>query len=298
MAGLLALSNRLAQRVPQLAEPELARSLAQLLIDALLRVYHQSRSALVHPLAGADPQELSDLIEDQRARAHAEWRSKRLLLTHVHQSYQMPGALPGFIRAHRRHALEDIREAERRLRDRACRCIARACDRYFAGILNRVAEESRGQRARQRAERQSQRQRKRIFAEIDVLDRERRLDPSRWLAHALDLLLASWIPDQRQLLFGGVGPGLAAARGAIQALADHLDHTWQDELRAAWGRWNSQHRDLDPQALDAIRKVIRDVEAEVRRGRQRASPPTAPLSAILAPTKSLHPPHPSPVLRN
>ena len=122
MLGLLELSNRLARKLPQLAEPQLARSLAQLLLDALLQVYHLSRAELVHPLAGTDPDELRDLIDDQRQRAHAEWRSKRLLLTHIHQSYQMFGSLPGFIRAHRRHALEDIREAERRLRDRACRC--------------------------------------------------------------------------------------------------------------------------------------------------------------------------------
>ena len=176
------------------------------------------------------------------------------------------------------------------------RCIARACDRYFAGILNRVAEESRARRAHQRLERQRQRQSERTTAEIDAFDRERRRDPRRWLAHALDLLHASWLPDQRQLLFGGVGPGLAAARGAIHALADHLVYTWQDELWAVWASWSSQHRDLDPEALAAIHQVIRNLETGVRRDRERASPSTPPASAILsALTNNLHPPHPPPL---
>ena len=95
----------------------------------------------------------------------------------------------------------------------------------------------------------ARRQSERTTAQIDALDRERRRDPRRWLAHALDLLLASWLPDKRELLFGGVGAGLAAARGAIQALADHLVYTWQDELWAVWASWSSHHRDLDPEAI-------------------------------------------------
>jgi hypothetical protein len=295
LSGLLDLSNRLAARIPQLAQPELARSLAQVLTDALLQVYHDSRAELLHPLVGVDPEELADLIDDQRQRAHAEWRSKRLLLTHIFQSYQMTGSLPRFIAAHRRHALEDIQEAERRLRQRACRCIARACDRYFGGILNRVAEESRHRRSRQRAERQRDRQSKRTTAEIEALDRQRRSDPKSWLAQAFDLLLGSWLPDKRQLLFGGAGAGLAAARGAMRALADQLPYTWQDEIAAIWHSWSSQHPDLDPKALQAIRQVIdKLVEAELR---ERTNAYTPPASAILSSANNNpHPPH-SPPLR-
>jgi hypothetical protein len=62
-----------------------------------------------------------------------------------------------FVRVHRRHALEDIKAAERILRGRACRSGVRRCDLYFAGILRRVAEQGRARRAAEIAARAEQR---------------------------------------------------------------------------------------------------------------------------------------------
>jgi hypothetical protein len=75
------------------------------------------------------------------------------------------------VRAHRRHNLEDIKAAERALRDRACRCHTRCCDRYFARILRNVAERGRSRRARQYAEREDQRRRHHEHARFEQQDR-------------------------------------------------------------------------------------------------------------------------------
>jgi hypothetical protein len=48
------------------------------------------------------------IAEAQRDRRRAEDRSKRPFLTEIHHAYDFPGAPARTIRAHRRHALEDI----------------------------------------------------------------------------------------------------------------------------------------------------------------------------------------------
>jgi hypothetical protein len=301
-AQLLEVTNKLAREIPALAQPGMARPLAQLLVDALLTVYHDSRRGLEHPLAGADPESLRDLIADQRQRAHAEIRSVRLFLTELHQSYNMPGSVQQFIRAHRHHAFEDLKEAERRLRGRACRCIARACDRYFAGIISRVAEEGRSRRAGERARRKRSREERKIIEEIEALTALRRADPCRWLSSALDLLLQSWLPEKRQLLFGGIGIGLADARGAMRALADTLAHTWKDQTEAVWGEWAARNPDTDPEAIAQLRAVFVRTQAQV--ANEHPPPSPTPISAILPEThwrprnqKPRARPDPSPDLR-
>ena len=44
----------------------------------------------------------------------------------------MGGSRESFVRSLRHHVLEDVQEAELRLRTRVCRCAVRQCDRYFA----------------------------------------------------------------------------------------------------------------------------------------------------------------------
>jgi len=289
---LITLSNRLATQIPQLAQPTVARPLAQMLVHALLQVYHQSRLHLRHPREGIDRKELDDLLEEQRERAQAHWRSRRLLLEHIHQSYQMPGSKEAFVRAHRSHALEDIQEAERRLRSRACRCQVHACDRYFAGILNHVAEEGRAQRAQQRAEQKKVRQRNREFAKVEASRQQLRAEPRRWLTWALDLLLRGWSATEKQLLFRGKGPGRIDARRAAETIAGLLPHSWKDEVESVWTSWTLQHRDQPADALQAVRFVLDRVMQEIQDG---LVPRSTPASAILqSAAREVTYPHPPP----
>jgi hypothetical protein len=147
---LLGLTDRLAERIPALHNTALARAAAELLVGTFLRVYASARAPLPHPLDARDPLALVSVVEDAKERARAEHRSRKLLLQDIHARYAMAGSAAAFVRAHRRAALEDIQEAERRLRDRACRCRTRACDRYFAGILSKVSEEGQRRRAVER----------------------------------------------------------------------------------------------------------------------------------------------------
>jgi len=288
---ILDLSNRLAQKIPALARPTLARPVTQLLVDAFLTVYHQARSDTPHPLAGQDPETFADLAQAQRERAHAELRSKRLTLSHIHQSYRFPGSVQSFLRAHRHHALEDIQEAERRLRQKACRCEVHACDRYFAAILQRVAEEGRTRRAADRARRRKERDHQKIVAEIADHDRQRRRSPSRWFTEALDLLQHSWIPAHGRLFLDGHGMPRAGLRGALRALLQELPFTWKDQVDALWQTWASHNPHLPPEALVALRHTVHRIERELE---EEHPPPSSPTSAILraaAPqTTNLHPP--------
>ena len=99
------------------------------------------------PLEGRSRAELEAIVEEQREKARAEGRSKRILLSAIYEQYTFPGSKRRFIRA---HALEDIQEAERRLRSNACRCVAHACDGYFAATMRNVADESRERQAAER----------------------------------------------------------------------------------------------------------------------------------------------------
>jgi hypothetical protein len=48
------------------------------------------------------------------------------------------GSREAFVRTFRRYPLEDLREAERQFRARACRCKVQVCDRYFSAVVRDV----------------------------------------------------------------------------------------------------------------------------------------------------------------
>jgi DNA-binding transcriptional regulator YiaG len=268
---ILGLTDRLAEAIPALRDTTFARAVTQLLVGTFLRVYAAARAPLPHPLDARDPLELVEVVQEAKERARAEGRSKKLLLQSIHARYAMHGSPVRFVRAHRGCALEDIQEAERRLRDRACRCRTRACDRYFAGILSRVSEEGRRRRA---AERHRRREYRRRMAD-DRLRRAReqslQADPESRLHEGLSLIAAQW--RDGRLLFGGKGPGLAAVRKAVGEFIERGPLLWQDEVRAAWHRWAATSRAIPLAALSAINHSLEHVIRERELGPPPGLPP-------------------------
>lgn len=259
LAPLLGLTNRLAQAIPTLRNTELARSITELLVAVFLRVYLSGRVHLTHPLEGRDPLALVEIIEEAKERARAEDRSKKLLLQDIHARYAMWGSAARFVRAHRRHALQDIQEAERRIRKYACRCRVKACDRYFATVLANVAEKNRRRRAYQRrilkearqreAERQSEEQRKNFFeAHTEELMRE-----------GLDMIACQWRPAEGKLLFEGKGLGKNRLRQAVRTMVQKSSVFWKDEVQCAWKSWTAGDRNLPESAVLAIKQVLDSV---------------------------------------
>ena len=266
------LTKAIADRFPALREGELARAVGRLLLGVFLRVYEAAPRGGGHPLEGRDRQELEIISQEQRERARAENRSKRLLLTEIHAAYDFPGSAQRFIRAHRRHALEDIQEAERRLRRNACRCKVRACDRYFAGILHNVRDENERERHRQRQAELRRFCQQREFAqarhERRARDRIVREHPEVVLAEALDLLAAQWLPKENALLADGRGPGRAQSHAALDSMTSQDPHSVGDRAEAVWTAWVGESA-LDSRQISAVRGVF-DVEL----GRFLAPPPS------------------------
>jgi len=257
LSPILALTDRLATAIPALKNTELARSFTELLVATFLRVYLSGRSHLPHPLEGRDPLALVQVIEEAKEKARAETRSKKLLLKDIHARYAMPGSADSFVRAHRRFHLEDIQEAERRLRTRACRCRTFACDRYFAGILANVADELRRRRAAERrkkelarrleAERQSAAQRKAHHAS----------HPDALLHEGLDMIACQWRPAEGKLLFGGSGLGLTRVRNAMAIMVENNIVFWKDDVQRGWRSWLAGARHVAEPAIAEIQKLIK-----------------------------------------
>lgn len=273
---LLGLTNRLAERIPALQNTTLARAATELLVGTFLRVYASARAPFPHPLDARDPLALVSVVEDAKERARAEHRSRKLLLEDIHARYAMAGSAAAFVRAHRRAALEDIQEAERRLRDRACRCRTRACDRYFAGILSKVSEEGRRRRAIER--RHAQEMRRLSAEERRLKEHEQALeaDPEKRLHEGLSMLASQ--SRGGSLLFGGKGLGRAFVERAVVSFLDRGPLFWKDEIRAAWHRWVASTRGIPTASLIPINELLEEMIANL----ERRSPPPLPVNTVEA----------------
>lgn len=273
---LLRLTNRVAESAPQLRDTALARTTAKLLVGTFLRVYASARASLPHPLEARDPVALIALVEETKERARAEHRSRKLLLEDIHARYSMPGSRVAFVRAHRRAALEDVKEAERRLRDRACRCRTRACDRYFAGILSKVSEEARGRRALERRHKHEARLRSRLALRWEAHTLSLAASPEKRLAEGLSMIACHW--KDGVLLFGGKGLGTAHVERAVQDFFERGPLFWKDDIRAAWHRWVAAARPPTA-ALPAIDRLL---EAAIAKIDGRAAPQHLPVNPAQA----------------
>jgi transposase InsO family protein len=241
LAPLLALTDRAAASVPALRSPALARAALSLLLAVFLRVYAGGRRHLAHPLEGHDPAALADVVARAREAARAENHSRKIFLQKLHADYNLAQdiSVDDFVRAHRRHHLEDIIAAERALRDRACRCNVRRCDRYFAGILRNVAEQGRLRRARLLAQREEQRRHDLQTARFEQQDRFLAEHPELRLHQALDAMTVQWDERTGRLEHGGRGWARGALVRALRELRDRAPLVWSYDVDAAVRAWRT-----------------------------------------------------------
>jgi hypothetical protein len=283
LSPILGLTDRLAAAIPALKDTELARSLTEILVATFLRVYLSGRSHLPHPLEGRDPLALVQVIEEAKEKARAETRSTKLLLQEIHARYAMPGSADRFVRAHRRFHLEDILEAERRLRTRACRCKTFACDRYFTGILANVSDELRRRRA---AERRNQELARKLEADrrADALRNDHfAIHPDTLLHEGLNMIACQWRPAEGRLLCGGSGLGLVRVRKAVAIMVENNIGSWKDDVRRAWRAWIAEARQVPEPAIAQIQQIIKKVvdQAAVSQGPATTLLPADAARAIL-----------------
>jgi len=259
--------DQLGQLVPALKSVDCARAIGGLLLGVYLQVYRVAERKA--PVAYArDRDVLEAIAEQQRDRACADTRSAKLALERIHEEYQLEGSQTKFVRSLRRHRVADILEAERRLRRKACRCVAKQCDRYFVGILRNVAEESRIARARRARELRALarlRDTAREQAEIQELFRE---EPEHCVASALELLEAQYNPTTGRLVQDGRGPGRARLEQALQMIQDRFPNSSWDRAAVGWNLWRKE-TDAPAEAVVVIRAVFD------RTVQEALDPPTA-----------------------
>jgi hypothetical protein len=258
---LVDLSRRIAEKVPALRRPDLARALARILLTVYLRVYEAAPRCGGHPLEGEGTETLRVVIEEQRERARAEENSKRLLLTTIHRAYDFKGTVDRFIRAHRHVWLEDIQDAEKRLRRRAIKSSdeIRNYQAYFTAVLRNIAEVNRTRRARERArklawareEKERTKERQQARAQAQRL----RDHPELHLREGLDIIAAHWRPTEGVLLFQGRGPGGSYVLQALKSMDEQDPYTVMDKAEAAWKTWAATHAG-DQSMVAAVRKAF------------------------------------------
>jgi hypothetical protein len=295
LAPLLVLTNRLADAIPSLRQPQLARHLGTLLLAVFLRVYAAGRRHLVHPLTGHDPDALRATIEEQRDRARAEHRSVRLFLEAIHDEYAMPGSRESFVRTFRRYPLEDLRVAERRFRLYACRCVAHLCDRYFAAVVRDVHEQGRARRAAEWHAARAAADARRVAQAAEVRAAELEQHPERRLTEGLDVLEETWLPDQRRFLADGRVAAVWLRRAVVVIhLCDPLGA--RDVVEAHWRSWLAGRPQIPRMLCDAIRAVLTKVMAHILGPNESPHSPAALVGAMLplAARRSIDNPRPTP----
>lgn len=298
LAPILALLDRVAAAVPSLQQPDLARHVATLLVATFLRVYAAGRRHLNHPLDGNDPDVLRTIIEEQRANARAEERSVRLFLEAMHAEYAWPDSSQAFVRAFRRYPLDDLKEAERRLRVRACRCHVRACDRYFAAVVRDVHEIAVARRAVERKQRVAKAQARRSRADDAARARDLEAHPERRLIDGLDVLADTWLPDLGQFI-ADAQIARAWLRRAVEQILVREPISAVDFIEMHVRSWAAA-RSIPQPLCAAVRQVLRALITDVRAA-ENASRSTTLVGVILspsaAPTNDNERPPPSPHLR-
>jgi transposase InsO family protein len=255
-APLLAITDKLAARVPALANPELARATVHVLVTALLRAYQAGARATRRALdarGAISPDELARAATEQRGVARADERSSRLILARIHEAYALPGAARTFADQYRRYSPAVLLEAEKRFASQVHRDDIRDRKSYFAAILRAVSDEQRRARNRELRDHELHERIERDLRAHDAQLARWRQDPASWLRDALDALAAEWIPAAGSLLLGGAGIGRAWLRGAIErlvALDASAAHDIASALLRDWSRANLDR--LGPEAIDAV----------------------------------------------
>jgi transposase InsO family protein len=259
---LLDLTNRIADFLPALKRPDLAKALTTLVLTALLRAYQSGARAARRAdaeRAGLDPAALLGAAAESRQQARVDDQSKRLRLQAIHRDYHLAGNAADFIRAFRRFPLPVIAAAERAFASQAHRDDIRNRNAYFAALLRRFHDELHCEQIRRRNEQRRDHQHRCDIAQLQAERQARHDDPVAGLTAALDILPAYWDPQRHKLLFDGAGPGRAGARMSIERLtAIHGPQTAADIAAATLRDFAAANAErLEPAAIAAIDNLVR-----------------------------------------
>jgi hypothetical protein len=303
---LLALTNRLAQKVPALRNTKLAIALSTLLVAALLKSYQAGARAQRRAESARQGLRREDLLEvakEHRECSRAEDRSTVLLLRFIHDAYDIKRPVQRFVHSLRRFPIEVLRRAELAFGKQVHRDDIRDRASYFAAIVRRLHKEHLTEQARRKADREQQR---RLQANADErADRKaaRHDSPATWLRQALEALANQWQPEAQLLLFGGAGLGRHWLAGSIALLVErhggpaardiadgvfrdfaiaHADRLG-DDGRAAVRALLDAHLPPGPENEDQSR-CTQDFAAAIipRTGPEQRSPPEGALSNLAA----------------
>ena len=222
-APLFELTSRLADKRPSLREPGFAKAFAQLMLTFLLRAY-QAGARAAHRAdeqrQGLDEETLARLAAENREKARAEFRSKRMLLEHIHHALNMDRPKTAFIRQFRSYPLSVLDLAQKDFARQAHRDDIRNRTAYFAWFVNKHFDTYKQRQAKVRSERERQQQRMADEQQQTHRDNSWNANPERWLMHALKTIAAFWLPDVGVLVGGGAGPGRAWLRSAFGRLVE------------------------------------------------------------------------------
>jgi hypothetical protein len=269
---LLGLSTKLAAIVPGLRSPDLAVPFTRLVVGTFLRAYQAGARATrraIDARGAASEDTLVHAAARAREAARADDRSARLLLAHLHDLFSFHVSCTRFVDRFRGYPVDVLRSAEAALRRRLLVINApdiRDIDRYFAALVRSCFAEHRALRkAREASAALGQRLRREHDA-VEAARREHVADPVRWLRDALGLLVAQWVPAQRELLFGGQGLGLAWLSGALDVLvARHGESAAADVARGVLDDILRAHHDA--LGADGRSAITRLVDHELARAR-------------------------------
>lgn len=260
---LLAITDQLADAVEALRNVELAKALTTVLLTALLRAY-QAGARAAHRAAeargGLDEQALVRAAQNSRQQAHAEDRSARMLLEHIHRAYQIGGSVAEFIRTFRRFPLPVLHRAERAFSGQAHRGDIANRQSYIAAIVRRIADEYRTEQALKHRQDEASDERRRQVDKHESQLRRWADKPGEQLEAALQALAAQWHPSSQSLLFGGAGLGSAWLKDSLERLQElHGVVATCDIASGTFDAFARQHADLlGPAGIAAVEATLRD----------------------------------------
>lgn len=262
LGPLLSITNRLADFVPQIQQPELAKPFTRVCIAMILRAWQSGARAAreaIRARGDIKPEKLDELAKASRERAIARERSARLLLAHIHEIYYLGRSADAFIRAFKGYPLVVLREAERAFRAQLHRDDLQSRSAYFAAIVRRLYEEHKRARARRRRD-QADFEAQRIEMEQRLhIEAQRTGDPGRAMREALDLMALQWRPVERVLLYGGEGLGLGRLRVALRKLFEvHPKALAEDIANGRLHEISRLHEDtLGPVGIISLTSIAR-----------------------------------------
>jgi transposase InsO family protein len=269
VAPILNLTRRMATAIPQLAQEEIAKASARLIITAVLRAYQAGARATTRAFAARakhSAESLERMAASAREDARAQDRSSRLTLEHIHDIYirrdepkpRAQRSRKRFVDSLRKYPVVVLQEAERRFRSQVHRSDIRDRASYFAKLARDVNDAHKKRRDRERSNDARRDKVRDEMAQVREADAVNADDPITWLRKGLDLVSLQWISTTKTLLAAGAGLGVVHLRGAIAALlAQHGSITTIDIATSVLREFTiAREADLGTAGITAIRQLL------------------------------------------